>query len=161
MHNGTFCPHSCSFLLLLKESMYSTPKCGTSLIGPVNGIFANVQPARAYNFVFLPMKFFCPLRSLCTATWFNYRSTLSVLCVHANFFMVWRCQMVMPLISRDAWTCRGVRFLDLKLMIVTLYSKNYYPLQYVTFCQKRSLSHWLSLVGSSMQYVQKSWALKS
>ena len=43
--------------------------------------------------------------------------------------------------SNIRWTCRGVRFLDLKLMIVTLYSKNYYPLQYVTFCQKRSLSH--------------------
>ena len=43
--------------------------------------------------------------------------------------------------SNIRWTCRGVRFMDLKLMIVMLYSKNYYPLQPVTFCQKRSLSH--------------------
>ena len=76
MHNGTLCPHSCSLLVFLKESMNSTPKRGTRLIGTVNGIFANVQPSRAYNFVLLPIKFFCPLGSLCVATWLHFHMGL-------------------------------------------------------------------------------------
>jgi len=79
MHNGTLCPHSCSLLVFLKESMNSTPKRGTRLIGTVNGIFANIQPARAYNFVFLPIKIFCPLRSLCVATWLHFHMGLLTL----------------------------------------------------------------------------------
>jgi hypothetical protein len=31
--------------MFLKENMYTTPKRVTGLIDPLNGIFANVQPA--------------------------------------------------------------------------------------------------------------------
>lgn len=81
MHDRTPCPDVWCCFVFLKVSMNSFPKRPTRLIGPVDWIFAHVQPSRANDYILLWIKILCPLsQPFCSAP----LNTLT--CLHVKFF---------------------------------------------------------------------------